>query len=79
MPQSEEWTRELRDRRARFWTIITQAGCDVGLVYGSREHPEPFRYVTWFLPVLGDQWGILHDADGMVCVLNFHWQLEEAR
>lgn len=74
-----EWHTELKTRRARFWKVVQQSGCDLGLVFGSHEHPEAFRYLTNFVPVLGDMWGILSSEDRMVSLLNFHWQLEEAR
>lgn len=74
-----EWHEELKTRRESFLNITRQKGCDIGLVYGSREHPEAFRYLTQFVPVLGDMWGILGSDARMTCILNFHWQLDEAR
>ncbi len=73
-----EWLSELASRRAAFGAIIKKKACDLGLIYGSLERNEPFRYLTNFVPVLGDMWGILYDGK-MSCFLNFHWQLDEAR
>jgi Xaa-Pro aminopeptidase len=73
-----EWLSELTARQAAFGGIIERKGCDLGLIYGSLERNEPFRYLTNFVPVLGDMWGILHKGK-MSCFLNFHWQLEEAK
>jgi Xaa-Pro dipeptidase len=77
-----DWHTELQKRRVKIWKVIQEAGCDIGLVYSSREHPEPFRYLTNFSPALGDMWGILYgpgEAGEMTCLLNFHWELNEAR
>ncbi len=74
-----DWHIELKSRRRKFWNMVQESGCDIGLVYSSREYPEPFRYLTNFSPVLGDMWGLLSGADEMTCVLNFHWELNEAR
>jgi Xaa-Pro aminopeptidase len=73
----QEWIVELGARRERVRAILDQAGCDAGLVFGCAEHAEAFRYLTNFTPVIGDSWLVL-DA-GEHCVLNFTWQLDEAR
>src|SRR5579871_4365933 len=75
----EQWRSELAARRARVWSIIQRHECDLGLIFGSFGHAEPFRYLTNFTPVLGDAWAILRGDDAISCVLNFNWQLEEAR
>ena len=74
----QDWHRELKERRRKVWNIVQGEGCDIGLVYSSQERPEPFRYLTNFVPVLGDMWAIQTAADAMTCVLNFHWELNEA-
>ncbi|MEQ8675375.1 MAG: Xaa-Pro peptidase family protein [Aggregatilineales bacterium] len=74
-----QWHTELASRRAAAWQIAEQHECDLLLVFGSEGHSEPFRYLTNFVPVIGDGWGILRGADAMACVLNFDWQLTEAR
>lgn len=73
-----QWHTELHNRRKHIWQIAQQAGCDIVLVYSSREHPEPFRYLTNFVPALGDMWALLSSPEAMTCVLNFHWELNEA-
>lgn len=78
MQSPTDWHVELHKRRAKIWDIIQQAGCDIGLVYSSREHPAPFRYLTNFSPALGDMWAIQTGAQELTCVLNFHWELNEA-
>lgn len=75
----EQWRSELAARRSRVWSIVQQHECDLGLIFGSFGHAEPFRYLTNFTPVLGDAWAILHGEEAISCVLNFNWQLEEAR
>ncbi len=79
MVSSEEWHSELTTRRAAVWAIAQQRECDLVLVFGSFGHAEPFRYLTNFAPVLGDAWGIVTSPEAISCVLNFNWQLEEAR
>lgn len=79
MITTQEWHSELKARRVKVWEIAQKNGCDAVLVFGSTGHGEPFRYLTNFVPVLGDCWGILSSAQQMVGVLNFNWQLEEAR
>jgi len=79
MVSLQEWHKELSRRRRAFWEIAQRKECDLALIYGSREHPEAFRYLTNFVPVLGDMWGILKGDEQMTCLLNFHWQLKEAR
>lgn len=76
-PMMTEWRTELDSRRARVRSVLEEAGCDVGLVFGCDGHFEHFRYLTNFAPVLGDSWLIM-DA-GERCVLTFQWQIAEAR
>ena len=47
-------------------------------MFGSHGHAEHFRYLTNFAPALGDAW-LVDAAAGTTCVLDFGWQLEEAR
>ena len=54
-------------------------GCDVLLVFSSGDQPQNFRYLTNFVPSLGDMWGVMSAPEEMKCILNFHWELEEAR
>ncbi|MCC6801613.1 MAG: aminopeptidase P family protein [Anaerolineae bacterium] len=75
---TQEWNHELTARRNTFREIIARNGCDLALIYGGWGHTEPFRYLTNFTPVLGDAYGIV-TARAMACVLNFTWQLIEAR
>lgn len=78
MQTNANWHTELQNRRQSIWQFTQEAGCDIVLVYSSREHPEPFRFLTNFVPALGDMWGIQIGPDAMTCVLNFHWELNEA-
>lgn len=78
MTTDGDWHRELSERRARLWRAAEERGCDLLLVYGGPQHMEPFRYLTNFVPVLGDTWAVMTDAEAMTCVLNFHWELREA-
>jgi Xaa-Pro aminopeptidase len=71
------WIAELSERRARVRAIAEEAGCDALLVFGSPQHQQTFRYLTNFVPVLGDAWLVL--GDGERCVLQFTWQLDEAQ
>ncbi len=79
MIDRSEWRDELAGRRRRVWDILQAHQCDAGLVYGGFGHAEPFRYLTNFVPVLGDAWAIVTGPVLLSCVLNFDWQLEEAR
>lgn len=79
MTTTDDWRSELATRRAAVWSIVENAGADACLVFGSQGHAEPFRYLTNFTPVLGDTWAIVRGADSIACVLNFDWQLKEAR
>lgn len=79
MIHPSEWARELATRRARAKEVLAANGCDVGLVFGTGGNPEHFRYLTNFAPVLGDMWVILGADAEIECVLNFSWQLDEAR
>lgn len=74
-----DWHAELTVRRAQVWSIAAEMNCDAVLVYGCEGHMEPFRYLTNFVPVMGDGWGVLSGADALACVLNFDWQIIEAR
>jgi Xaa-Pro aminopeptidase len=74
----QEWNAELSSRRAAVRDIMARNDCDVLLVYGATAHGEPFRYLTNFVPVLGDAYAIITTSD-IACVLNFNWQLIEAR
>jgi Xaa-Pro dipeptidase len=74
-----EWAAELESRRAAVQEVLERHGCDAGLVFGSEGHAEHFRYLTNFVPVIGDMWAILAADSPLECVLNFTWQLEEAR
>ena len=73
----DAWIAELSERRARVRAIAEQAGCDGVLVFGSPQHQQAFRYLTNFVPVLGDAW--LVQSEREQCVLQFTWQLDEAR
>jgi Xaa-Pro aminopeptidase len=73
----EAWIVELGERRKRVRAILAEAGCDAGLVFGSPQHDQAFRYLTNFTPVLGDAWLVLAGFER--CALNFTWQLDEAR
>lgn len=79
MISSQTWIRELDQRRREIWRRVESEGCDVLLIYSTRERPEPFRYLTNFVPNLGAMWGVMTGADEMSCFLNFHWELAEAR
>jgi Xaa-Pro aminopeptidase len=74
-----EWRAELERRRAAFAEIVKSAEADAGLVFGSHGHGEQFRYLTGFAPALGDMWLVLSGSGEAACVLDFDWQLEEAR
>lgn len=70
------WAQELAARRQRFDEVLNTAGCDVGLVFGCDGHAQNFRYLTNFVPVLGDSW--LVAGSEWRCVLTFQWQIGEA-
>jgi D-alanyl-D-alanine dipeptidase len=72
-----DWRPELGARRQRAREIVSEAGCDVGLVFGCDRHGQAFRYLTNFEPVLGDMWLLLDDRER--CFLTFQWQIIEAR
>lgn len=78
MTSDADWHRELSQRRERLWRAAEERGCDLLLVYGGPQHVEPFRYLTNFVPVLGDTWAVMSGAESVTCVLNFHWELREA-
>jgi Xaa-Pro aminopeptidase len=71
------WIPELAERRKEVRAIAARAGCDAALVFGSPQHAQAFRYLTNFAPVLGDAWLVLGATDRSV--LQFTWQLDEAR
>ena len=73
-----EWHAELRSRRAAVWEICEREACDFILVYGSDGHAEPFRYLTNFVPALGETW-LLMSGSAVSCVMNFDWQVVEAQ
>ena len=80
MTWSVDWENELSSRFTRISNCAITMDCEALLVYASREHAEPFRYLTNFVPNLGDMWAI---ADGCErertsCFLNFNWELAEA-
>ncbi len=75
---NQEWKQELDARRSAFREIVARSDCDLALIYGGWGHAEPFRYLTNFTPVLGDAYASV-TAETMACVLNFNWQLIEAR
>jgi Xaa-Pro aminopeptidase len=71
-----DWSVELTARRRKFREVLDAAGCDAGLVFGCDGHAQHFRYLTNFVPVLGDSW--LFASDGIRCFLTFQWQILEA-
>lgn len=70
------WAEELAARRQRFHEVLDGVGCDAGLVFGCDGHAQNFRYLTNFVPVLGDSW--LLAGSEWRCVLTFQWQIGEA-
>lgn len=78
MTAETDWHRELSERRARLWRAAEARGCDLLLLYSSPQHVEPLRYITDFVPVLGDMWAAMTGPECVTCVLNFHWELREA-
>ena len=79
MISGEEWRSELDKRRAQFRRIVDEHGCDATIVFGAHGHAEQFRYLTNFAPALGDAWLLTHGDAEPLCVLDFDWQVEEAR
>lgn len=75
---SPAWMTELQGRRERVRGIAEAHGCEVTVVFGAQRHFEHARYLTSFVPRMGDLW-VLLDAESIECVLDFDWQLEEAR
>jgi Xaa-Pro aminopeptidase len=73
----EGWQEELAGRRERARRLLSDAGCDIGLIFGSDRHGQAFRYLTNFEPLLGDMWLLL--GDDACCFLTFQWQIIEAR
>lgn len=78
MITAEEWRDELAGRRERMREIASAHDCEVFLAFGSHGHMEHFRYLTNFAPALGDAWLVVRGS-APVCILDFGWQLEEAR
>lgn len=79
MIEPTEWQAELDARRAAFRVIVERNACDAALVFGSQGHGQHFRYLTNFAPLLGDMWLVAPSDERLACVLDFDWQLEEAR
>ncbi len=79
MLKKNNWLSELKERRKKLWEITQKADCEIGLICSSREHPESFRYLTNFVPTLGDMWGIQTGPEDITCVLNFNWELNDAK
>jgi len=79
MPQMIDWKSEIDSRRKKLWEIIQRNKFDLGLVYSSGEHPQNFRYITNFVPTMGEMWAVISGEQQMDCVLTFHWELEQAR
>jgi len=75
----DNWQDELQMRRRAIWRIAKDRDLDAVLVFGSSGHTEPFRYVTNFAPKIGDMYALMMGVDDIACVLNFDWQLIEAR
>ena len=73
---TQEWAVELDARRQRFRHVVEVAGCDAGLVFGCDGHAQHFRYLTNFVPVLGDSWLLVGRESR--CFLTFQWQIVEA-
>jgi Xaa-Pro aminopeptidase len=71
-----DWIPELESRRLKFRHLLQSAGCEIGLVFGCDGHAQHFRYLTNFVPVLGDCW--LLAGDDLQCFLTFQWQIAEA-
>jgi len=80
MTPSCDWEYELSSRFTRIFNYATLMDCEALLVYANREHVEPFRYLTNFVPNMGDMWAIVHgcEREKINCFLNFHWELKEA-
>lgn len=70
---------ELEQRRVAAAAAVRDAGCDGALVYGPQGHTDLARWLTDFEPLMGDVW-LLLGADGRLGgVLEFGWQVDEAR
>jgi Xaa-Pro aminopeptidase len=74
----EEWREELEGRRVAFRDLVAANECEAAIAFGSHGHGEHFRYLTNFAPALGDMWCVLR-GESFSCVLDFDWQLEEAK
>jgi Xaa-Pro aminopeptidase len=74
---AESWRGELAGRRQRARGLLSDSGCEIGLIFGSDRHGQAFRYLTNFEPLLGDMWLLL--GDEIRCFLTFQWQIIEAR
>ncbi len=79
MIRLEEWSTELHARREAVRRIVAGRDCDALLAFGSHGHAEHFRYLTNFAPALGDAWLVQAGTEEPVCVLDFDWQVDEAR
>lgn len=73
------WDAELSARREALWRIAEAHGCDAVLVFGAPQHEAPFRYLTNFVPALGDMWAVVVGPGEIRCIVQFTWQLTEAR
>jgi Xaa-Pro aminopeptidase len=73
------WHSELAARWQSLERILAERRCDVGLVFGSQGRSEHVRYLTNFVPSLGDSWIVVPSGGPTTCVLNFDWELSEAR
>ena len=80
MTPSYDWEQEFSSRFARIFNCAITMDCEALLVYASREHAEPFRYLTNFVPTLGDMWAFSNglEREKTSCYLNFNWELKEA-
>lgn len=74
----DAWDVELSHRRAALWEIVEAHECDAALVFGGPQHDAPFRYLTNFVPALGDMWAVATGPSALRCVVQFTWQLTEA-
>ncbi len=74
---AETWREELAGRRRRMRRLLSEASCDLGLIFGSDRHGQAFRYLTNFEPLLGDMWLLI--GDDIRCFLTFQWQIIEAQ
>ncbi|GAA3943489.1 Xaa-Pro peptidase family protein [Microbacterium soli] len=73
-----QWQVELISRRERLREIVHRAGCAAVVVFASPEHRQMFRYLTDFVPVIGDAWLIVSEQRQWA-VTQFSWQIDESR